>query len=348
MITIKQTGLYAHFVDGGRKHAQKNGYSQSGALDWLSFELANAMCGNTLDHPAIEVIGGNFECIVEQDCLLAISGAKTQIWVNNELLNVKHALYVKTNSTIKLSQVHQGWVNYIAFAANLELGLFNGSVCAIKRERIGGLHANGSPLKAGDQIMGVAKHHCKRQTNVELNKQLFQLSTIQQAQYARASMHLGQFLPLQTSISIPIHFSYQATDFPSAQRALFIGSDYAVSGQSDRMGMRFVGQSILCDISALSSQAIANGAIQISGNGLPIVMRCDRQTIGGYPIIATVSKIGLACLAHATAGQDVRFIESSIEESRQQFLLAKMALNAIKANVDTVANEYKEHHKEQL
>jgi allophanate hydrolase subunit 2 len=62
-------------------------------------------------------------------------------------------------------------------------------------------------------------------------------------------------------------------------------------------------------------------------------MRNDRQTIGGYPIIATVSRLGLALLAQCTSGQHIQFSPQSIAKSSIDFIKMQQALNTIRSKV---------------
>jgi allophanate hydrolase subunit 2 len=60
---------------------------------------------------------------------------------------------------------------------------------------------------------------------------------------------------------------------------------------------------------------IAMGAIQVPGDGRPIVLMADRQSTGGYPKIATVIGPDLGRLAQARPGTTFRFEAVSIEEA---------------------------------
>ena len=57
------------------------------------------------------------------------------------------------------------------------------------------------------------------------------------------------------------------------------------------------------------------GAIQVPGNGRPIVLMADRQSTGGYPKIATVIGPDLGRLAQTRAGMEFRFEIVSVEQA---------------------------------
>ena len=63
------------------------------------------------------------------------------------------------------------------------------------------------------------------------------------------------------------------------------------------------------------SDGIGPGAIQVPGNGLPIVLLPDRQTTGGYPKVAAVISADLPALGRLTPGAKVAFQAVGIDEA---------------------------------
>jgi len=63
------------------------------------------------------------------------------------------------------------------------------------------------------------------------------------------------------------------------------------------------------------SDGIAPGAIQVPGNGLPIILLADRQTTGGYPKVAAVVSADLPALGRLMPGAQIAFEAVSIDEA---------------------------------
>ena len=86
-------------------------------------------------------------------------------------------------------------------------------------------------------------------------------------------------------------------------------SDYAISEQADRMGVRLIGPKLEHSAKGYNivSDGIPTGAIQVPGNGMPLILLADRQTTGGYPKIATVISADLPRLAQSRPGTKLRF-----------------------------------------
>ncbi len=116
----------------------------------------------------------------------------------------------------------------------------------------------------------------------------------------------------------------QDDHFDGEAWALFLGSDYSVTRDADRMGVRLHGPA-LRHVSGMGadivSEAVAPGAVQVPGAGQPIVLGVDAQTIGGYAKIATVISADLPRLAHLRPGSVLRFAVVS----REQALAARQA-----------------------
>lgn len=335
MISVKGLGLFAHWVDAGRKHAQVNGYSQLGALDAINFNLANALCGNELNQAAIEVMGANIDLCFKSSCLVCVTGAQAELRINNILVPIGKTVLVPSNGSLSLRNLKHGWINYIAFSCKMELPVFLHSAGGSKRENIGGSHGNGEGIKVGDEfLLKNAIENSKNLSNYDyLSNKLNCTLPPLFAKYT--NMEMLQNNSLKNPVKVPVHFTYQSDNFSDLQKLRFTAFTYQVSDKADRMGVRLLGPKIESSSRTLSSQAVALGAIQIAGNGQAIIMRNDRQTIGGYPIIATVSRLGLALLAQCISGQHIQFLPQSIATSSIDFIQIQHALSAIRSKVLT-------------
>ena len=81
---------------------------------------------------------------------------------------------------------------------------------------------------------------------------------------------------------------------------------YIVRHDSDRVGIRLEGPRMAHDLE-LPSEPATPGVVQITPNGLPIILGPDGPTIGGYPRAAVVISADLSALAQLRPGAEVRF-----------------------------------------
>jgi allophanate hydrolase subunit 2 len=63
------------------------------------------------------------------------------------------------------------------------------------------------------------------------------------------------------------------------------------------------------------SDGVPHGAIQVPGDGQPIVLLADRQSTGGYPKIATAISADLPRLGQLRPGEALRFARVTIDEA---------------------------------
>ena len=82
------------------------------------------------------------------------------------------------------------------------------------------------------------------------------------------------------------------------------------------MGFRLKGPSIPPEESAdIISEPVALGSIQVPNDGNPIILMNDKQTVGGYTKIATVTQLDLSVLAQKKPGEKLIFEWVSIEDA---------------------------------
>ncbi len=95
----------------------------------------------------------------------------------------------------------------------------------------------------------------------------------------------------------------------------FFSALYTVSPQSDRRGLRLLGPPLQPRRADIAPEGTAPGAVQVPGDGLPIVLGPDRPVTGGYPKIATVISADLPLLAQARPGARIRFRRVDLAEA---------------------------------
>jgi antagonist of KipI len=73
--------------------------------------------------------------------------------------------------------------------------------------------------------------------------------------------------------------------------------------------------------------------VQVPPDGQPIVLLAERQTVGGYPKIATVASVDLPLLAQLRAGDTVAFAEISVAEAQELWLASEQFLATVKQGI---------------
>ncbi len=144
----------------------------------------------------------------------------------------------------------------------------------------------------------------------------------------------------------PIRFvtGPQAQNFPPQSLLDFAATEWRVTAESDRMGMRLSGPRLahLSLGANIVSDGATPGAIQVPGDGQPIVLRADCQTSGGYAKIGCVISADIPRLAHFLPGDFLHFTPVDLEgaaqarkEARESFALWRAAVAPEGADWDT-------------
>ena len=99
----------------------------------------------------------------------------------------------------------------------------------------------------------------------------------------------------------------------------FLSRAYALTRDVDRMGMRLEGP-LLSHARGYNivSDGIVTGAVQVPGNGQPILLLADHQTTGGYPKLAAVISADIPRLGRLRPGDEIRFEEISVEAAENE------------------------------
>jgi biotin-dependent carboxylase-like uncharacterized protein len=294
-LLIERAGLFDTVQDRGRIGFQALGMPVAGALDRIALRLANALAGNAQDLAAIEIgVMGPTLRIEADSARLAVVGPVALHLIEApgappKPLEADRSHTLRRGQSLRVGLVEGVSTACLAVEGGLALPSFMGSLSTYTRAGLGGL--DGRKLQDGDT-----------------------LPLARDAASPRAELKLGAPFDYGGG-PIRVVLGPQADHFSAAGHATFLGGDYTVSKEADRMGIRFEGPAIAHSELGpdIVSDGIAPGAIQVPGAGLPIALLADRQTVGGYAKIATVISADLPRLGRLLPGHKVRFAAVTVE-----------------------------------
>jgi biotin-dependent carboxylase-like uncharacterized protein len=97
--------------------------------------------------------------------------------------------------------------------------------------------------------------------------------------------------------------------FEEGSIAALLREEYEVSASSDRVGVRLRGTALVRRVAGeLPSEGVVTGAVQVPGDGRPLIFLADHPTTGGYPVVGVVPRDDLAVCAQLRPGDVVRFV----------------------------------------
>ena len=303
-LEVVQPGMLSLIQDLGRFGVAQQGLSQGGPVDLHAYCWANHLLANSMHCSVLEITLGQASFTAREDTMVALTGANMMATLDGIVQKNWCSFQIKKGQTLALNFAQTGLRAYLAIAGGFAAPKIFGSSATVVRNKLGGLAKDDGSIARGNkiavgQLLTAASSNQDRTVCLSVPK---------------------QFIPdYGDNIRIGVLLSYQFERFPKFERELFFQNSFAVSPQSDRMGVRLTGAKINCNTAGIISEGIALGAIQIPPDGQPIILLNDRQTLGGYPKIGCVSRLDLPKVAQARAGSTIRFYAAEIEEKTAQW-----------------------------
>jgi biotin-dependent carboxylase-like uncharacterized protein len=95
------------------------------------------------------------------------------------------------------------------------------------------------------------------------------------------------------------------------------GTTLRVSPRSDRTAVRLDGPPLGRSEGDVATIGVVPGAVQLPGDGQPLVLMANCQTTGGYPVVAVVCAVDLRIAAQLRPGARVRLETVSVAAARE-------------------------------
>ena len=278
MIQVIKPGLLDMVMDLGRAGFRSQGVPAGGAADAWALIVANRLVGNPDDVAGLEMtqIGSAFRFI--HGGVAALTGADMGAFLNNQAILPNQRFVISPGSELRLDRARHGLRAYLAVAGGIDVPLVLGSRSTFLPGGFGGYQ--GRALRGGDVLV------------------IGDLNSRQRwpADFLQGDKKRIRILP-----------GPQIADFADAALTTLTARAYRVSADSNRMGIRLVGDTLPYRGQELASQGVLPGAIQVPPDGQPIILGWDGPVTGGYPVIAGVISADLSRLAQLCPGDAACF-----------------------------------------
>ena len=302
-LLVHDAGPLTTVQDLGRMGQLRVGLPRSGPMDRDAFVLANRLVGNddnaaglecTLMGPRLEFADARWVAVTGAEAPVTLDGAEMPRW---------ESFPVPAGGMLRIGAARTGVRAYLAVSGGLATPPALGSRATYLRGALGGV--DGRALRKGDTLPlgpGRAGDAARR---------------------VRADM-----VPTHGDESrIDTILGPQDDRFTTAGIAALFDGPYEMLPQSDRMGARFKGARIEHTRGHdIISDGIALGAIQVIGEGQPIVLLVDRQTAGGYTKIGTVCSYEIGRVGQLKPGQRLRFHRVTVAAAHAALAARRAAL----------------------
>lgn len=289
-LTIITAGPGVTLQDAGRRGYLRFGVTAAGPMDALAMATANRAVGAADGATAIEVSLGGIEVTADGATLpVAVAGGDFDVTLDGQRLPSAVRLALNPGARLRIRAGTDGAWCYVAVGGSIAIPPMLGSNATHTRSALGGI--DGRALATGDVLP---------------------MQTIAPCEAGVAALTAPWLA--RSDDAIRVILGPQDDYFSPEQIDTFCRAAFTVTHRSDRMAY-FLDGPLVAPTNGLNivSDGIVMGAIQVTGDGRPMVLMADRQVTGGYPKIATVIGADLGRLAQMRPGTSVRFAVTTVD-----------------------------------
>ena len=293
---VIEPGILTTVQDLGRYGFSQVGVPPSGGLDAFSLRVSNLLAGNEEEEACLEVTLMGLRIRALQEVVIAITGGDLSPTLNGEPLEMWRTHLLVQDDVIAFKKVSAGCRAYLSAAGGFVVPKMMGSSSTYLSGKFGGME--GRPLRKGDVLYTSDR------------------SSLDKLGLRFPSDWIPSF---EKEVLLRVIPGPQDHHFTENGFQTFTSSSYEVTRQCDRMGVRLEGAKIerRPDVEeSIISEGLIAGAIQVPGDGKPIIILTELVT-GGYTKIATVTSTDLPRVAQLKPGDRVRLKPISVVEAHQ-------------------------------
>ncbi len=279
LLLVTKQGVYGSLQDQGRFGYRAFGIPLSGPMDKVSFQAAQLILENPHDQTSFEMFVGGFEFEALADGVYVLTGGHCTCLVNNTPIEMWKTFHLMNGDRLVIKHVNQGAIVYLTPLGGFTSQVKLGSRSNLSLGQLGINITKGSILYGQDS----APFHYNR------------------GLYAPYRPTFDRAISVRVLKGPHFHLFREESQRHFLQNAFqFIGGN--------RMGYYVKGTVLqLQEMQDILSEATQFGTIQVPPSGHPIILMADAQTVGGYPIIATVHEDDLHKVAQMRMFNTIRF-----------------------------------------
>ena len=277
LLLVKKQGVYGSLQDKGRYGYRAYGIGLSGPMDKESFQVAQNILNNTENQTSFEMFIGGFEFQALNEGTFVLTGAPCVCLVNGRPIEMWRTFRLEKGDILSIKSVNEGSIVYLTPKGGFQTESILGSKSC--------LPVVGNALTVGTVLYG---------------------QNVDTLRYTRGLY--APFRPLfRKAITVRIFKGPHVELFTEESIQQLLNSSYQFIG-GNRMGYYLKGSVLrLKNSKDILSEATQYGTIQVPQSGEPIVLMADAQTVGGYPIIATIHEDDLHKVAQMRTFNTIRF-----------------------------------------
>jgi biotin-dependent carboxylase-like uncharacterized protein len=277
VIEVLRAGVLTTVQDQGRPGYAHLGVPRSGALDPAALRLANRLVGNPATAAGLEITLTGCALRFARAVTVALTGAEAAVQVDRRPGDVGRPLSLPAGAVLRIGPARTGLRTWLAVSGGIAVEPVLGS-------------------RATDTLSGLGPPPVRDGDRLPLGPSLG----------PPAPVDLTVTPPVPAELRLALRLGPRHDWFGDTALDLLLGTAYAISPLSNRVGARLVGAALPRAVAGeLPSEGLVLGAVQVPPDGQPLIFLADHPTTGGYPVVGVVDDV--TPLAQARPGTTVRF-----------------------------------------
>lgn len=301
MLKLSSKQALISFQDLGRKSQRHTGATVSGVADEYAYLTAQKLLNNQPNLAVLELTFGPAEFEVVTDCQIAITGASSELTINNQPATMWQVLNLFQGDRLALSPPRQGIYMYLAIKGGFKA----------KKYLTSASQTNTSLVTQGDVFVANDNDGATKLPPNNIVKYNYR-------QFYQSDNFAARFIP-----------SPLWHQLSRAEQNALTASAFTVDVQSNKMAYRLTPEKSIALASSTVETSVAThtrklsmpvtfGTIQLPNTDEWLVLMKEHQTIGGYPSIGTVISVDLFRLAQMRPLEKIHFVPTKVEQGQAQ------------------------------
>jgi len=291
-VRVIRPGPLATVQDLGRPGYERYGLGPGGAMDRFALRVGNRLVGNPEGAAAIEVTAGGAEFELLSGNALVWTGGYGDLTLDGRPVPAWTVLRARPGQRLGAGHFRHGFRGYLCLTGGLDVPRVAGSRSTNLNAGFGGF--GGRPLRPGDVLPAFGRSGTDDPG---------------EGRAASPDVLAAVYGPLMESEpELRLVPGPQDSAFTGDGLRTFFSSIYRIGPDSNRMGYRLAGPAVATVAGPdIVSDGTLAGAVQVPGNGQPVVLMADHQTTGGYAKLGVVAGADLQPAAQLAPGKGIRF-----------------------------------------
>ncbi|WP_340074110.1 biotin-dependent carboxyltransferase family protein [Leptobacterium sp. I13] len=277
MVRVINPGFYTTIQDRGRYGYRHFGVPVSGAMDKISFDLANQLLSNDVNAAVMEITMSGPELHFLTHTYITITGALMSPVLNGTNIINNEVYKVNPGDVLTFGKLIKGYRTY--------LGLKNGFMTENVLESRSYIKCitHSDSIKKGQEI---------------------HIATIDSFQ--KPSGTLKKRRPLLSEELIHVYKGPEYYQLSDKQLEELFSKPFHIANENNRMGYQLK-EPIMPHTKTMITSVVLPGTVQLTPSGKLIILMRDGQTTGGYPRILQLSEEAISVLAQKKVNDMISF-----------------------------------------